>query len=490
MSDTTRGPGSPGGSATAPEISSKHLPAVGYADLPEPIPLGRVVGPSVLLLAASIGSGEFVLWPYISTQTGLALVWLATIGILTQYFLNMEITRYTLATGETAVTGFTRLWKHWSWLFIIMAVVPWMWPGWATGSSTALTFALGIGEGAIVPITIASLVLIGIVLTISPVVYQTVEKIQFLLVGLILLFLLYILFGILRGDTWLALAQGYTTQVPEIPSAMASIPIATLLGAVAFAGAGGAVNLAQSNWVRDKGLGMGARIPKIVSPVTGEEVAIPSIGYFFPQTEDNMRRWRGWWKVAHREQFVTFFLIGLASIIIFMMLTYSTVGTGADVQGFDFVRLEGEALSERVGSWAATAFYFIGMVVLLSTNLGVIDMVGRVVADIIKINWLPESETWSESRLYLVIVWAMILFGSIILLSGVTQPLVLLVIASALNGLVMFVYSVLLIQLNRGMLPRTIGLSGGRLVALGWAVLFYGGFSVVLLWDQFTQLFG
>ena len=489
MTDISRSADEPGRSATATEISSKHLAPVGYADLPEPIPLGRVVGPSVLLLAASIGSGEFVLWPFISTQTGLALVWLATIGILTQYFLNMEITRYTLATGETAVTGFTRLWKHWSWLFIIMAVVPWMWPGWATGSSTALTFALGVGEGAIVPITIASLVLIGIVLTVSPVVYQTVEKIQFLLVGLIVLFMLYILFGILRGDAWLALARGYTTDVPQIPSAMASIPIATLLGAVAFAGAGGAVNLAQSNWVRDKGLGMGARIPKIVSPITGEEVAVPSIGYFFRQDEENMRRWRGWWKVAHREQFITFFCLGLAAILLFMMLTFVTVGVGGDVAGFDFIRLEGEALGERVGSWAATAFYFIGMVVLLSTNLGVIDMVGRVVADIVKINWLSESSTWSESRVYLVIVWSMILFGSVILLSGMTQPIVLLVIASSLNGLVMFVYSVLLIRLNRGMLPRAIGLSGGRLVALVWAVLFYGGFSLVLVWDQFKQLF-
>jgi hypothetical protein len=25
----------------------------------------------------------------------------------------MEIERYTLATGETAVTGFNRLWRHW-----------------------------------------------------------------------------------------------------------------------------------------------------------------------------------------------------------------------------------------------------------------------------------------------------------------------------------------------------------------------------------------
>jgi hypothetical protein len=57
-----------------------------------------------------------------------------------------------------------------------------------------------------------------------------------------------------------------------------------------------------------------------------------------------------------------------------------------------------------------------------------------------------------------------------------------------LNGLVMFVYSCLLIQLNRGMLPREIGLSGGRLAAIGWAVLFYGFFSAILLWDQIGNL--
>ena len=52
------------------------------------------------------------MWPYIASQVGLALLWGAAIGILTQWFINMEIERYTLATGETAVIGFTRLWRH------------------------------------------------------------------------------------------------------------------------------------------------------------------------------------------------------------------------------------------------------------------------------------------------------------------------------------------------------------------------------------------
>src|SRR5687767_2111381 len=187
------------------EIPDKYVPAVEYADLPEPLPMKKVLGPSVLLLAGAIGSGEYVLWPSIASQVGMVLVWLVLIGVGTQYFLNMEIERYTLATGETAVTGFTRLWKPWSWLFIVMTVVPWAWPGWATGGTTTLGFAFGLSEDAVPYVTIGVLVLIGLILTVSPVVYQTVEKIQFFMVAVIVLFLIYILLFLLGGDGYSAL---------------------------------------------------------------------------------------------------------------------------------------------------------------------------------------------------------------------------------------------------------------------------------------------
>jgi hypothetical protein len=481
--------GATSGGSLAGEIPSKNLAPVEYADLPEPLPLKKVLGPSVLLLAGAIGSGEFVLWPYITSQVGLTLVWLVLVGVGTQYFLNMEIERYTLATGETAVTGFTRLWKHWGWLFIIMTIVPWAWPGWATGGTTTLSFVLGFSPDAIPYVTIGVLLAIGAVLTVSPVVYRTVEKIQFFMVGMIVLFLLYTIFVLLGGEGYAGLGRGFV-EVGEIPGSVSAIGAATLLGAIAFAGAGGTMNLVQSNWVRDKGLGMGARLPRIVSPITGEEVAAPTTGYFFRRDEANMQRWRAWWKVADREQFITFFVIGGFALLVFMTLTFVTVGTGVAAENFDFIRLQGEALQEIQGAWLGIVFWLIGTVVLFSTNLAVLDMVGRVTADVLKTGPLANSATWSESRLYFLVVWAEIAFGSIILLSGVTQPLVLLVIASSLNGLVMFVYSCLLIQLNRGTLPREIGLKGGRFVALMWAVLFYGFFSAILLWDQAKQLFG
>ncbi|MDQ3363023.1 MAG: Nramp family divalent metal transporter, partial [Actinomycetota bacterium] len=99
-------------------IPSRGLPAIGSRDLPEPIPMRKLLGASVVILATATGSGEFVIWPYITTQIGISFLWLGIVGFFVQYVMNMEIERYTLATGETAVTGFTRLWKPWGIFFV------------------------------------------------------------------------------------------------------------------------------------------------------------------------------------------------------------------------------------------------------------------------------------------------------------------------------------------------------------------------------------
>jgi hypothetical protein len=106
----------------ASELPTKYLPGVEYRDLPEPESLRRYLGASVILLATALGSGELLIWPYITTQAGVGLLWLAFVGFTSQYFLNMEIERYTLATGETAVTGFTRMWRWWGLVFVLTTV--------------------------------------------------------------------------------------------------------------------------------------------------------------------------------------------------------------------------------------------------------------------------------------------------------------------------------------------------------------------------------
>jgi len=487
--DTAQGPA--GDQQEGWNVPSRVLPAIGSQDLPEPIPVRKLLGASVVILATAMGSGEFVIWPYITTQIGIQFLWLAAVGFFMQYVLNMEIERYTLATGETAVTGFTRFWKPWGIIFVLGAILPNAFPGWATGGATMINYMGLIGEGAIPIGASIFLVATALALTLSPVVYQALEKIQMVLVGIIMVFLIVGVFAATQASAWASVVTQAPGSVPGIPGAIATLGAAAFLGAVAFAGAGGANNLTQSNYIRDKGLGMGGRMPKVVSPITGEEVAAPSLGYTFPLNEENMRRWRAWWKVANREHFITFFALGLAILIALSVLVWSTVGeaqlTGeADIS---FINEEARVLGNEVGSWFRTFFLFAGMVVLFSTSIGIMDYVSRLSASELKISFFPNSQTITESRIYFTLAWVIAIAGSLILLAGLDAPVVLLIISASGGGVVMFLYSGMLIWMNTRVLPDAIKLKGWRLVAMWIIFLIFAVLSIYLVYYQIASNF-
>ncbi len=173
------------------------------------------------------------------------------------------------------------------------------------------------------------------------------------------------------------------------------------------------------------------------------------------------------------------------------MLAYSTVYQRnlSDAADFDFIQGEGEVLKQVVAPWFGTFFWIFGSISLVLVALGVVDYVARLVADVLKTLHLRDNERWSESKMYASIVWIMCLVGCCVLLSGFDQPLVLLVLSACLNGIVMFIYSILLIKLNRGGLPPAIRVRGLRLGMLMVAVAFYGFFAGWYVIVQMGELF-
>jgi hypothetical protein len=471
--------------AEAPtQIPEATIGRVEERELPEAPPLRRIIGPSVILVGVGIASGEYILFPYIASQVGLVFLWAAVVGLLTQFFINMEIERYTLATGETAVTGFQRLWKPLGLLMVACAIIPNIWPAWATSAATITTFLFGGGNAN--AIAIGAMVLIGIALSASPVVYQTIEKFESVKVALVLLFLVVALTT--------AVSAGAFGDLDKTATSFGSftggqLELAVLLGALAYAGAGGTNNLVVSNWIRDKGFGMGSYAPRVVSPITGEEEAAPSgRGFWFRVDAKSMQRWNAWWRKANIEQFFSFFVIGLVTIVVFSLVAYSTVYGNPAVKDsdFDFIQIEGNALKDAVGPWFGTLFWVIGAISLFGAALGIIDYVSRLVADVLRVGYLRESRRWTESKLYFCVVWFLIACGSGILLSGFDQPLSLVVIAAALSGGVMFIYSLLLLVINRRFLPDQLKVRGIRMLVLLWAAGLFGVMSVLVVINEAT----
>src|SRR5688572_18876108 len=239
------------------------LPPREVRDLPDPPHnYWRLVGPGIVAGGVGLSSGEFVLWPFIASQVGLILMWGAFVGVVTQFFLNMEVERYTLATGETAVTGFNRFWRHWGLVFAVLVYFANLWPGWAISAATLGSYLFG-GNPTI--IAVAGLLIIGFSLTFAPVVYVALERLIFVKVAAVMILAILGMTFAVEPESWRALSVGMLSfgRIPE------GVSIALIFGAIAFAGSGGGQNLCQSNWIRDKGFGMGQYVPRLVWRIGG-----------------------------------------------------------------------------------------------------------------------------------------------------------------------------------------------------------------------------
>ena len=96
-------------------LGGGRISSWGLDSLPSPPSTGfrqwkNYLGPGILLAGASIGAGEWLFGPAVTAEYGATLLWLATISIIFQVFLNLEVMRYALYCGEPILVGFFRTW--------------------------------------------------------------------------------------------------------------------------------------------------------------------------------------------------------------------------------------------------------------------------------------------------------------------------------------------------------------------------------------------
>ena len=454
---------------------------------PPPLPFKKLIGPSFVILALGLGSGEIILWPYLASNYGLGIAWGALLGITFQYFINMEIERYALIKGESVFVGINRFWKLAPLWFIFSTFAGFGLPGIIAAS--AKVFASIIGVGDFRWIAIAFLIVIGLILSSGRTVYGMMEKLTrtIILIGVPFVFVLALILS--RGVDWWSLAQGLVGHGVDYNFLPAGIALATFLGAFAYSGAGGNLNLTQSIYIKEKGYGMGKYAQKIAGLFrhAKKEEEIKLEGYDFEINKEAEKNFSIWWKRIGIEHAIVFWFIGVLSMLLLMLLSYATTyGIPGNAQGINFVINEGLQIGKILFPWAGMLFLLVVSIMLFQTQLGVMDSTSRIMAEnaaLAQMKW-QKKKTVHLSKIYFSFLWAQIAFGIILFLLGATEPKTLIVLGACLNAVAMFVHIGLVAILNNRHLPKVFRPVLWRKILIGLIFVFFGIFSAVVLVDQ------
>jgi hypothetical protein len=309
-------------------VDAGRLPAWNTAEMPQTVPfqaknLLKLLGPGLVLAGGSIGTGEWVMGPQIAAQYQGALLWVALLSILAQVVLNTEVMRYTLCTGEPVLTGFFRCKpgpKFWFPFYLLLDFGSW-WPALAGLAAQMVVVLLkGIGPhdtidqntvrlySYIIFLFCAALPLFG------GKIYNTLQvvmgtKVMFLLVYMTICTVFFV-----SAKTWWNVTSGFFdfTRIPHDASGNTKIDWSSVASLAGFAGVGGLGNIMASNFVREKGWGMGKEVGSIPSLVGGIKVELSHIGTRCSSNATNIERFHTWFKYILVDQY---FIWAAASFI-------------------------------------------------------------------------------------------------------------------------------------------------------------------------------
>ena len=463
-------------------MQSPTLP-LGEKDLPKPLPLRKLIGPSFIILGLGLGSGEVILWPYLASNFGLGIVWAMAIGITMQFLINMEVERYALVRGESIFVGFARLWKWLPVWFILSTFLGFGWPGIGLAGATLLAGAFDIEQIRIVGIAV--FLAIGAILSLGAVLYKTVETLEKYLIIFGVPCIVILTYWFAEPADIVELGRGLIGQGNGYLFLPMGIVIGQFFGAIAYAGAGGNLNLAQSFYVRDKGYGMGAYADRITSVITGKgaQKKFRLTGQTFPLTKENLRRFHQWWRTMNLEHLMIFWALGLFTMLTLTLLAYVTVyGMEGNAQGILFVIHEAIVIGERTLPIIGTAFLIITGIMLCATQLTVLDSTSRIMTENFLL--LRQAGKVRVSAVYYAILWIQIFFGITVFLVGFDQPLTLITLGAIINAFTMFSYIGLLLWIGNRMLPNPLRPRTWRNLALAASFLFFGVFCVLTLIEK------
>ncbi|MDZ4686904.1 MAG: Nramp family divalent metal transporter [Planctomycetaceae bacterium] len=503
------------------------IPAWGIADLPEPKALSwrnwaSFIGPGIVMMGIQIGGGEWLLGPTVTAKYGGGLMWIATVAIVLQVFYNLECGRYALYCGEPIFTGFMRCSPgpmFWMGLMLLLnssALIP----GLSTHGA-AMIAALILDRPPtvddrwlIAPLAYACLLGVALPVLLGGKVYNMLQGVMTAKVAIVLGFCLALGVTCVSPANWWNVFSGFVKfgNVPvsdgrggevvangflhwrehgEWP--VMSTASLVVLGAFAgYAGGGGLANSTYSNFVRDKGWGMGSQVGAIPSAIGGRSVTLSHVGKVFPLTSDNRRRWRGWWRYVLTDQLIIwapgcFMGMALPALLSMQFANHSTITPEQASVAQSIITADGlrhAGFPPVLGKLLWIAALFTGLMVMLPSQMSIVDDFSRRWTDAI---WTASRRVRESMQphqvkhIYYAILGSYVLWSFVCAYLFSNAPRLMTDFIANFNNLALGITSFQLLWINHSLLPRelrprwyhSLGMVGCGVFYLGLATLVF-----------------
>ena len=392
----------------------------------------KYLGPSVVISATIVGSGEIVLTASLGAAVGYGMLWWVLMSCWSKSILQAELARYVVLSGDTYLRALNRA------------------PGKITGPRGPFAWTIGLGIVAFIagltglggliggagqavvlvfpelnPIwTVAGLAVATAVFLASGS-YHRLEKVMLAMVVVFTLMTMV--------SAGLMQTTEYATRLSDIASGFTfefHVEYAVLaLAAYGYTGVNAGEISTYQYWCVEKGY------PGRIGP--------------YEDTPEWRTRALGWLQVLRTDVWITLGILTLATIPFYFLGAGVLHKMGVTPEGADMITALSSMFTETLGIWSLWLFAIGAFAILYSSSMAAVAGGGRFIPEyLMELGYLNRTQLHVRQRI--IKIYALIApFIGLLLYAGFQRPVLLVTIAASIAAVMLPIQSGMTLYLHK-----------------------------------------
>ncbi len=378
----------------------------------------RFLGPSFVLSASIIGSGELIVTTTLGAEAGFVTFWVIIVSCIVKVAVQLEFGKHTILTGETAMQAFNQLpgpkiyrakWSVWT-VFLIMCIKVLQVGGIVGGVGIILNMVFP----AIGVIVFCFLIAIVVALMVYKGYYLFIERLSLWMIGLFTVltfasvyFLKFTPYAISFEDIW----SGLQFDLPKYA-------LAAAIGAFGITGVGADEIIHYNYWCLEKGY----------AAYTGKNNG----------SESWRNRAKGWIKVMKMDVVIAMVVYTAMTSAFYLLGAAVLNAKGGVPEGYAMVETLSAMYTESLGPEAKAIFLVGAFVTLFSTLFAGLAAWTRQLSDIFgQIGFIDFADVVVRKRTVAISAWVIPVLWALIF-SFVKLPVLMIIVGGIVGSFLLF----------------------------------------------------